>query len=143
MVKGNWKGQYKYDNKVHQKLTGFEATNFEIDIVDVNNGEFTGNVLDDATTRGMDGVGEIVGKVISNNVEFVKQMPVMTVVDTKGIRRTLNKKHRKIYYSGTFSEDGKKISGVWRFKFGFIWIGLIPVPVRPGTGTWQMSLTEE
>src|ERR1700753_236375 len=103
IVKGNWKGQYKYDNKIHERLLGFEATNFQIDITDINDKQFTGSVFDDVATGGMDGVGKIVGEVIGNKIEFVKQMPVMMMIDTKGTRRTLNKKHRDIYYTGTFS----------------------------------------
>ena len=137
IIKGNWKGQYRYDNKSHQKMMGFDATNFEIDILSVDDAQFTGSVTDDAATGGMDGVGEIVGKVTGNKIEFVKQMPVAMFRDSKGTRRTLNKKHRKIYYSGIISEDGKEIAGVWLFKFGFIWIGIVPIPVNPITGTWK------
>jgi hypothetical protein len=142
IVKGTWKGQYKYDNKIHKELTGFEATNFQIDIIDINDEQFTGRVSDDKATGGMDGVGEIVGKVIGDKIEFIKQMPVMRVMDTKGTRRTLSKKHPKIYYKGTFSDSASEISGVWRLKFNFVWIGIFPVPLMPSTGTWQMSLTE-
>ena len=141
--KGIWIGQYKFDNKTHQAVTGFESTNFEIEITKVDNNNFTGKVQDDLTTGGTEGIGEIVGKVFGENIQFVKQMPIMTVLLGKeGIRKTYKKKHRKIYYSGTFSSDRKSISGQWRFKFGFIWFGLIPIPVTPTKGTWTMKLKE-
>ena len=144
MIKiGHWIGQYKFDKEVHQKMTGFASTNFEIEITYVDNNNFFGTVQDDLTTGGTEGIGDIQGKVTGDVVEFVKQMPVMTLLIGKnGTRKTLNKKHRKIYYSGTFSSDKKSISGQWRFKFGFIWFGLIPIPVTPTKGTWTMKLRE-
>ena len=139
--KGIWIGQYKFDNKAHLEITGFESTNFEIEITKVENNNFTGKVQDDLTTGGTEGIGEIAGKVFGENIQFVKQMPIMTVLLGKeGIRKTYNKKHRKIYYLGTFSGDRKSISGQWKFKFGFIWFGFIPVPVTPTKGAWKMKL---
>ena len=144
MIKvGHWIGQYKFDKEVHQKMTGYDSTNFAIEITNVDNNNFFGKVQDDLTTGGTEGIGEIEGKVTGDIIEFVKQMPVMTLlVDKKGTRKTLNKKHRKIYYSGTFSSDGKSNSGQWRFKFGFIWFGLVPIPIIPTKGTWTIKLTE-
>lgn len=144
MIKiGHWVGQYKFDKEVHQKMTGFDSTNFEIEITTVDNNNFLGKVQDDLTTGGTEGIGEIEGKVRGDIVEFVKQMPVMTLlVGNKGRKNTLNRKHRKIFYSGIFSSDRKSISGQWRFRFGFIWFGLIPIPIAPTKGTWEMKLTE-
>jgi hypothetical protein len=144
MIKiGHWIGHYKFDKEAHQKMTGFDSTNFEIEITHLDKNIFFGTVKDDLFTGGTEGIGEVHGKVKGDIVEFVKQMPVMTLlVDKVGTRKTLNKKHRKIYYSGTFSSDKKSISGQWRFKFGFIWSGLIPIPVIPTKGTWTMKLTE-
>jgi len=141
---GIWKGQYKYDDKLHQKLKGIDSTNFEIIVTSTANERFNGTVQDDLATGGTEGIGEIVGKVSGDKIEFIKQMPVMTlVVDKKGTRKTFNKKQRKIYYTGTFSDDRKIISGEWKFKFGFIWIGIIPIPVQATKGIWTMRLAEE
>ncbi|MEO6454963.1 MAG: hypothetical protein ABIN97_12855 [Ginsengibacter sp.] len=144
MIKiGHWIGQYKFDKEVHQKMTGFDTTNFEIEITAVDNNNFVGKVQDDLATGGTEGIGEIEGKVTGDKVDFVKQMPIMTLlVNKKGTRKTFNRKHRKIYYSGNFSSDRKLISGQWRFKFGFIWFGLIPIPITPTKGTWTMKLKE-
>jgi len=141
---GTWKGQYKYDDKFHQKLKGVDATNFEIIITSTEGDRFNGSVQDDLTTGGTEGIGEIVGKISGDKIEFIKQMPVMTVmVDKKGTRKTFNRKQRKIYYTGVFSNDRKTITGQWQFKFGFIWIGIIPIPVQANKGTWAMHLTEK
>jgi hypothetical protein len=140
---GYWIGEYKFDKEVHQKMSGFDSTNFEIEITKVDNCNFSGKVQDDLSTGGTEGIGEIIGKVSGEKIEFIKQMPVMTLMVGKdGIRKKLNKSHRKIYYQGIFSGDRKSISGKWRFKFGFIWFGLIPIPVTPTKGTWTMKIKE-
>ena len=118
--KGQWIGQYKFDKEVYQRMIGFDSTNFEIEITAVDNNTFVGKVKDDLTTGGTEGIGEIVGKISGEKIEFIKQMPIMTLLIGKGgTRKTFKKKHRKIYYSGTFSSDGKSINGQWKFKFGF------------------------
>jgi hypothetical protein len=139
IAKGNWKGQYKYDDRTHQQLKKVDATNFEIDIIAIDGDHFTGIVQDDIVTGGTEGIGEINGKVIGNHVEFVKQMPVMTFIDTEGVRKILNKKQRKIYYSGTISGDQNTMTGQWRFKFGLVWVGIIPVLAKATHGTWTMT----
>ena len=140
---GRWTGSYKYDKEINQKILGFDSTNFEIEITNVVNNTFKGVIQDDLSTGGTEGLGEIAGKVFGNKVEFIKQMPISTIIiDNKGTRKTLNKKHPKIYYTGTFSDDRKTISGSWRFKFGFIWFGIIPIPYFPTKGTWKMNLKE-
>ena len=140
---GRWAGQYKYDKEILQKAIGFDSTNFEIEITSIDNNIFLGKVQDDLTTGGTEGIGEIKGRVSGDAIEFVKHMPIMTLlVGKKATRKTLNKRHCKIYYSGTFSSDGKSMSGQWRFKFGFIWFGLFPIPSIPTKGTWTMKLIE-
>ena len=140
ITKGHWTGQYKYGKETIQKATGFAGTNFDIEILSIENDNFVGTVKDDLSTGGTKGIGEIVGKVVGENIEFIKQMPVMTSINKDGTMKTYNKKQRKIYYSGTFSKDGKSISGEWRFKFGFVWIGFIPIPIPPTKGIWIMKL---
>ena len=127
-------------NEEINKIRGFDNTFFEIEILTVNNNAFTGKIQDDLSTGGTEGVGEFLGKIIGHRIEFVKLMPVMTLlIDRKGTRKTFNKKHRPIYYSGQFSSDGQTVSGTWRFKFGFIWIGIIPIPNKPSKGFWTMT----
>jgi hypothetical protein len=141
ITKGHWIGSYKFNNPAYQNMVGFEQTNFEIDIQDVYQEHFTGTVRDDLSTGGTEGVGKITGKADGEKIEFIKQMPVWTLIDQKGTRKTYNKKHPKIYYSGIFSQDKKTISGQWKFKLGFHWIGILPIPIIPVKGTWVMMLT--
>jgi hypothetical protein len=144
MIKiGRWIGQYKFDKEVNQKMIGFDHTNFEIEIISIDKNKFQGKVQDDITTGGTEGIGEIQGKIVGNTVKFIKQMPIMTILfDKEGERKTFNRKHSKIYYSGTYSSDKKSIGGHWRIKFGLIWIGLFPIVLIPTKGTWTMSLKE-
>lgn len=142
--KGHWKGHYSFSDERMNKIRGFARTNFEIDILKVENNAFSGTVKDDLDTGGTEGIGEVNGKVKGDLIEFVKRMPVMTLlVDKKGNRKTFNRKHRPIYYTGTFSPDGKTIMGSWKFRFGFIWIGIVPVPVRASKGVWMMTINFE
>ena len=143
IAKGTWTGQYKYDNNTHLELRGFEATNFEIKIIDIDNEQFTGKVQDDLSTGGTEGIGDITGIVDGDKIEFVKQMPVLTVIAGRnGTRKTFNKKHRKIYYSGILSNDGKTANGRWKFKAGFVLAGLMLIFGKGNGGTWTMKLSE-
>jgi hypothetical protein len=140
---GRWNGDYSFSNQEINKARGFGKTNFHIDILTVDDNNFIGTVQDDLNTGGTEGVGEVKGKVTGDKIEFVKLMPIMTLlVDKKGTKKTFNRKHRPIYYTGQFSSDRKTISGNWKFKFGFIWMGIIPIPVVPSKGTWTMKLKE-
>lgn len=88
----------------------------------------------------MEGVGEINGTIKGNRFDFVKLMPIMTlIVDKNGTRQTYNKKHRPIFYTGLFSSDGQTVSGTWRFKLGVIWFGIVPILTLPSKGTWTMK----
>ena len=137
---GQWTGHYSFADEKVNKIRGFEKTFFEIEILAVSENTFTGKVQDDLNTGGTEGVGEILGKIMGDRIDFVKSMPVMTLlIDRKGTRKTYNKKHRPIYYTGQFSGDGLTVSGSWRFKFGFVWIGVIPVPIIPSKGIWTMA----
>lgn len=144
LQKGIYTGSYRFLNPETNKIRGFEHTNFEIEIITVDATGFTGKVQDDLTTGGTEGVGTVTGQIKGDKIEFVKQMPVMTlIVDKEGTRKTFNKKHSPIYYSGQFSADKRSVTGTWRFKFSFVWIGIIPVPTRASKGTWKMTFKEE
>lgn len=81
MIKtGHWIGYYKFDKKIHQDMSGFPQTNFDIEITSVDKNNFIGKVLDDLSTGGTEGVGEITGNVVGENVHFIKQMPIMTLM---------------------------------------------------------------
>lgn len=137
---GHWSGFFKFNNQNMTKARGFERTFFDLEIVSINGNEFSGRVQDDKATGGMEGLGEVVGRIEGDRIEFVKTMPKMTlIVDQKGTRKTLDKKHRPIYYSGQISNDGQSAKGTWRFKFGIIWMGIIPMPMPRSSGTWEMT----
>lgn len=137
---GQWTGYYSFKNKDFNKIRGFEKTFFDLEILSVKEDTFIGKIQDDLTTGGTEGIGEISGKIVGDRINFVKLMPVMTLlVDRKGTRKTYNKRHRPIYYTGQFTSDGETVAGTWQFKFGFVWIGIFPVPVIPSKGIWSMT----
>lgn len=138
---GNWKGFYRFDDKRFQEATGFEATGFEIAIDQFDGKNFSGKVNDDEQTGGMEGTGEIIGKVENNQIYFEKKMPKNCTLYLDGNKRYSEKKHPTLYYSGQLSEDGKKIEGTWKFnkRLAFL-LYVIPVIYRPGKGTWNMEL---
>ena len=137
---GQWTGHYSFEDERINKIRGFDKTFFEMEILAVNENEFTGKIQDDLSSGGMEGVGDIKGKIMGDRIDFVKSMPVMTLLmDKKGTIKTFNKKHHPIYYTGQFSNDGLTVSGTWRIKFGFIWIGLLPIPFMPSKGIWSMT----
>ncbi len=140
IIKGKWKGHYKYDRKSVEELRGIDQTGFMIDIISTDGEFFAGTVRDDQKTGGTEGIGEINGKLIGDQVAFIKQMPVLTVLVQKGTRKTFDRKHPPIYYTGTLSDDGKSVRGQWKINFGFVWMGIIPVPMMPMTGTWMAKL---
>ncbi len=139
--KGKWTGYYSFNNEQINRIRGFEKTFFEIEIMSINESTFAGKIQDDTATGGTEGIGEISGKIIHNKIHFVKLMPVLTLLtDRNGTRKTFNKKHRPIYYTGQLSNDGQTASGTWRFKLGVIWTGIFPILVKPSKGTWSMMV---
>lgn len=139
---GIWQGRYKYDNRVLQQKTGVNGTNFTIVITDTDSQHFSGTVQDDLATGGTEGIGEITGSLNGTEVEFIKQMPVMTTFDGRtGERQTQNKKHPKIYYNGTLSNDGKLITGHWKFKPNFLVVAIMFLLGIKNSGTWVMELS--
>jgi len=49
------------------------------------------------------------------------------------------KRHRDIFYTGTVSADGRSMSGQWKMKLGFGFIGFSPAIFFPSSGTWEMT----
>jgi hypothetical protein len=137
---GHYTGSYRYNDKRASAIIGHPKTNFEIEIMAIDGHTFTGKVQDDLNTGGTEGVGSISGTIINNSISFVKRMPIRSIRNIKtGVRKTYNQKHRPIYYTGKISDDGLLASGTWRFKFGFIWFGILPVPMASSSGTWEMT----
>ena len=77
---GHWSGYYKFDKEDIQEKIGFASTNFEIEITKTDKQNFTGNVQDDMSTGGTEGIGEITGKVSGEKIKFIKQMPFLTLI---------------------------------------------------------------
>lgn len=138
---GKWLGFYQYNHQEAQRLNGFERTFFIINIQSFDGENFKGTVQDDVDTGGMKEEGIVEGYVEGNNVFFIKLMPVHGVLNN-GSQRLIKKKekHPTLYYTGTFSNDKKELTGQWKFRYSiFLLWGFIPVPYRPGKGEWGMK----
>jgi hypothetical protein len=138
---GNWKGFYKYQSSAVSKITGHEKTRFIIKINSFDGINFEGEVSEDESTGGMDGVGIIKGNVSHGNIAFIKQMPFQVqIIDKEGTRNLdRTKKHSPLYYHGTAIGENH-FAGTWKFKqkWGLLF-GLIPIYFSPGKGTWEME----
>jgi hypothetical protein len=144
MIANKWIGSYRYDNDRHQRLVGSPQTNFEVEFVYWKADGFVGEVVDDPHTGGTPGTGKIIGRISGGRIEFVKEMPVLTMLVNAKRRLTRpDRKHCDIFYSGTLSPDGKSMSGVWKIKFGFALIGGWPAIFFPMSGTWTMTAVEQ
>ena len=139
---GTWEGYYKYDNERIQNAVGFDKTNYTITIDSFDGINFQGKVNDDLATGGMKETGIIYGKFKDGEISFKKLMPkACLIVDLEGTRKETDKKHKPLYYSGTFSKDKNEFTGFWKFKYTIgLFFGFIPIPYRPAKGTWQMKL---
>lgn len=138
-MNGIWKGSYTYNSTKIQSNIGFPKTNFKIEITDINEDQFVGKVTDDIDSGGTPGIGDITGKLIDNEVSFIKIMPHKALIDRDGNIKVLKGKHPKIYYRGSLTADRKTIEGTWRFKLGFMMIGIIPVIMPPIKGKFTMD----
>ena len=138
---GTWKGYYKYDNEKIQKSIGFEKTYFTIVIHSFNGKTFSGIVLDDLTTGGMEGEGKIIGTIENDKVTFKKLMKKTSLISTNGTKKYLEKTHPAIYYTGTITPDQLHMEGHWKFKTQIMFLfGIIPLPVKFCPGFWSMNL---
>jgi hypothetical protein len=115
-------------------------TNFTIVINTFEDGNFEGFVNDDITTGGMKEMGIIIGNISGNMIKFKKYMPQESLIDVNGNHFYTGKKHKTLYYSGELSADKTQIKGKWKFNYSIAFLfGVLPIPFRPGTGTWGMT----
>jgi hypothetical protein len=138
---GTWKGKYRYDKEVIQKIVGFEETLFTIVINTFDGTYFEGVVNDDIDTGGMKDTGRVIGKIYGKKITFKKLMPRnYQIVDEIELRTISDKVHPTLFYSGKFNKEKMEMTGRWKFGIKIYYIfGLIPFPYRPGTGTWTMK----
>lgn len=131
-----WTGTYRYNTKI-PAFMGRE-TGFTITITEHDGIRFKGTVVDDPETGGMKGQGTITGKVEGGKIEFVKQMPVLTMADKEGRKYEIAKKHRPVYYRGIVVSE-QHFEGEWKIKGGLTWNRFV-IGFGLGTkGTWKIE----
>jgi hypothetical protein len=135
MMEGIYTGFYKYDSERIQQKLGRSQTFFDLEISEVDGDKFGGTVQEESV--GQPGPGTITGELKGNHISFVKQMDIACAITPDGGQKTYNSKHPKIFYDGVLLPDGKYV-GNWKIKFGFLFIGILPIPIPTTSGTWEM-----
>jgi hypothetical protein len=138
---GKWIGWYEYDDVRAQLLTAAFKSGYIIIIESFDGHAFAGSVKDDPKTSPMHDEGKVEGRVDGSKIYFKKLMPKTHELDSRGNFKIANKPHPAIYYEGTIDKSQMTAKGNWFFKktIGFMF-GFIPIPFRPGKGTWEMKL---
>lgn len=137
-MKGRWIGKYWFSGKVPEIIKD-KKTEFELEVQQYDNAIISGKIIDNVKMGGTKGVGEFLGTVEGNKIQFVKQMPVSTSILPNGTRIEEDKPHRPIYYKGTLDKEKGSAKGTWKFKFGIGWVNG-RIVVFPGTkGNWEMN----
>lgn len=142
-VIGKWKGYYAYKLQYLADIAGAEKTYFTIDITEMQSGKFSGIVLDDVTTGGMEEVGKISGELDGGLVYFKKYMPVRSTFTADGKVEKMNRPHPVIHYKGEYFPLEKKMQGTWKIKGGLFFYKRRLYINRATTGVWEMSMTDQ
>lgn len=103
---------------------------------------FSGKVNDNLKTGGMEETGKIFVKTSNNKASFDKSMLRNSIIiNTRGVKKQIEKKHPTIYYNGILSNDKTENTALWFLKriLAFL-LGIIPLIFRPRKGTWNINL---
>lgn len=137
---GTWTGTYRHLSKRIPEERRNMSTGFKMMITEFDGENFAGTIEDDLETGGTKGIGTVTGTILNSKVSFVKQMPVLTFLNSEGRNEMEDKPHRKVYYSGML--EGNTIHGGWRFKFGLGSIKKTMTLFLPTKGSWEMTKME-
>lgn len=136
-----YKGYFTFDKKEYNNIRGHLNTCFELSIKEINNDKFSGTIIEDSKTGGIEGEGFIEGYISDNNIYFIKKMPYLTILaSVNKTKMYQNKKHPEILYQASFDSVNNLIRGIWKTKFKIIWFGVFPIPFFPSKGSWQIEL---
>lgn len=109
-----WSGVYEYD---YIPLVDFdpEPVSFRLFLQFTNSTEFSGRVQDDPSSS-MPEPGKVTGKLLENQIEFIKRMPVATYMEPNGESLKFNNPHPDIFYSGEYVAEENLLIGTWQIK---------------------------
>lgn len=134
-VKGHWSGEYAYDPiPGHPQVPS--PVSFVLEVDEEWGGKFRGRMLD-APPAGATEVSLVKGEAFDHTLEFLKFEPVFYLNLPEGFR-TLEECVREwwgkeldypvapapVRYEGSFSPDGKQLTGTWHIAGG-----TIPLPI--------------
>jgi hypothetical protein len=148
-VTGTWRGTYNYAPTAI--LPNRESVRFTLALKQGWFGHFKGIVTDDSA-HGMPGTGLIKGCFSFPRIEFIKRMPVCSVVTPEGRQMTLREfligqgiscrqelPHRPISYQGEFSSS-TQAHGSWLLKGGSFPLGNgLVLNLEESKGTWTIE----
>ena len=144
-VSGQWLGYFAY---AETEIWGNMVPNsvpFEIELKQGWWGRIKGTVKDDVKQGGSKGIGTIKGHVKKHSIEFVKQMPFLTIISLVGKVKPrfetfeYDQPHMPIYYKGTFNDDLTEVNGTWELKADVVTINGQLFPLNASRGTWRMK----
>jgi hypothetical protein len=138
---GTWKGKYKYNLKYNPEFND-KKVEFTVEIKEFDGEKFIGTVRDDDENYGTKGLGTIEGKLNCNDINFIKQMPIKSVLDRNGRRLEFeNEKHKPIHYFGTLNSTNS-CTGKWKIKGGIRFKNFSFYFSFATKGTWEMVKIE-
>lgn len=138
---GIWKGKYKYNLKQISTFNNKEVE-FLMEITEFDGENFIGTVQDNDQNLGTKGIGTIEGKINGNHIEFIKQMPVKSMLFKNGKKVEIEgKKHNPIYYSG-ISTMKDSYSGQWKIKGGIAFFSKLLFISWGTKGSWEIIKIE-
>ena len=113
-ISGKWKGSYTF---VSEEGTEGRTKSFEMTIIEEEDDEITGEILDTTENNQNPKTAKVTGFIMEETLSFVKQYPYLFFYNEKGeLQIDKSKPHPEIHYHGEFTEN--EISGEWDMEIG-------------------------
>jgi hypothetical protein len=137
-LKGIWKGEYVYDDKVDPVIVKTPVPfMLKVRVVD-EDGLFEGMCQDDPSISKMEFAAEIYGRLNGRDLIFSKRYPKTVFVDSFGSVVTLEQPQPDVIYQARISSPGK-VFGTWKVEKTFRKINEKVMEIGPVTGVWWME----
>lgn len=131
-----WKGHYSLSA---DNVEGLQEKKIDFELhLNLNEGSFTGTMLDTAYAELSDDTIVVTGFFEDNYVSFVAKYPLRAVPNAEGIFvLDTNLPNHEVTFYGEFEEDSKKISGDWEIVENTE-LGVFGVNVLYSSGKFEM-----
>jgi|JI10StandDraft_1071094.scaffolds.fasta_scaffold09301_1 hypothetical protein len=133
---GQWEATIIY-GKEYREDKGKELC-FQMDLVQYGD-EIAGTAIDTGGIGVSPDPATILGKVINNDIEFIKRYDSSHYLDRGGkVVVDRSRRGHKIKYSASFNETNQIFTGVWTIRIWVLFLWFIPI-VWSCNGTWTMK----